>query len=122
MCSWTLSRRARRCREDGVFALQQLQIPHYARNDNGNQDSRLTRNPKAFNSSGGTYLSSLLRSTHSRSSVDLWYCSGESLRESTTFSNELAEKAGAAVARDVVGFEFPRWGATSLLSFSHYSC
>src|SRR5579864_5276898 len=75
-----------------------------------NQGSRLTWNPKAFNSSGGTYLWSLFRSTHSRSSVEVWYCSGESLRESTTLSNELSEKAGVFIARGLAEIGFPRWG------------
>src|SRR5580693_4520739 len=79
-----------------------------------NHGSRLTWNPKAFSRSGGTYLWSLLRSTHSRSSVELWYCSGESLRESTTLSNELAEKEGATVARGIE-FEFARWVAIESL-------
>src|SRR6202790_175124 len=86
-----------------------------------NQGSRLTWNPKAFSSSGGTYLWSLFRSTHSRSSGELWYCSGESLSESTTLSNELSENGRAFIAAGLGEFEVPRWGDIEPPSLWHYS-
>src|ERR1700676_835562 len=75
-----------------------------------NQGSRLTWNPKAFSSSGGTYLWSLFRSTHSRSSAELWYCSGESLSVSTTLSKELSAKGRGFIAAGRAEFELSRRG------------
>jgi len=64
--------------------------------------SVFTRNPKASSNPVGTYLSSLFRRTHSFSSDELWYSSGEMFSALTSRSNELGEKASGLIASGFV--------------------
>ena len=53
-----------------------------------------TWNPNAFSNSGGTYLSSLYRRTHSFSSGELRYSPGEMFNSFTICSNEFGNATG----------------------------
>ena len=53
-----------------------------------------TWNPNAFSNSGGTYLSSLFRRTHSFSSGDFRYSPGEIFSSFTICSNEFGNETG----------------------------
>ena len=53
-----------------------------------------TRNPNAFSTSVGTYLSSLFRRTHSFSSGDFRYSPGEMFNSFTICSNEFGNATG----------------------------
>ncbi len=69
-------------------------------------NSVFTRNPKVSSNPVGTYLWSLFRRTHSFSSSELWYSSGEMFRASTTRSNELGEKTSGLIASGFVKLRF----------------
>jgi hypothetical protein len=103
-------RGSRRCL-DALYVIAIVEGERQRAQPQPTHGSRLTWNPKAFSKSGGTYLWSLFCNTHSRSSVELWYCSGDSLRESTTLSNELADEGDVLLRRGLVEFEFSLWGA-----------
>src|SRR5271163_1467303 len=110
-------RGSRRCL-DALYVIAIVEGERQRAQPQPTHGSRLTWNPKALSRSGGTYLWSLFCNTHSRSSDELWYCSGESFRESTTLSNELSSKVGGLVPPGRLEFEVPRWGAIKILRCS----